>query len=270
MNRVVVILCGGQGRRLGTLGEKLPKAMAKVSGLPILWFAIMQLHAAGFRHFILPLGYRGEQIQGYIDRELNWLSARIDAVQTGQKATIGQRLHKVQHLLPDGPFLLVNGDCLFDLDFDAFYHQHFERKALASLSACRVTSQFGLFVVNDSEIVSFSRNASVRSFNLETDGGNDLTGYVNAGITLIERAALDRVDLLHSDNFEIDLFSRLIADQRIEHMMIDGYWYAIETQKDLDIAHGKDTTDPRGAGALLLRESLMRYQAALELGYDDR
>lgn len=266
MTRVAVILCGGRGRRLGTIGQKAPKALVRVSGSPILWYTIIRLHAAGFRHFVLPLGYRGDQIQAYIDSELNWLNARIDAVQTGEDSSIGERLYRTQHLLPEGPFLLVNGDCLFDFDFDALYGLHADRGASATLTSCRVLSQYGLIAVEDDEVVGFSRDATVRSFDIQTTRDRIVTGYVNAGITLIEKDALGVIDLLQSENFEIDLFSRLIETRSAAQMLIDGYWYAIETQKDLDIANSGNTTDPRAEGARMLRENLLRYQAALELG----
>ncbi len=240
--------------------------MARVVGYPILWYTIMQLHASGFRHFILPLGYRGEQIQAYIDRDLNWLSARIDAVQTGEDTSIGERLHMVRHLLPEGPFLLANGDCLFDLDFDKLYALHEESDALVTLTACKVVSQYGLIVVQDGNVVSFSRDSVVRAFSIENGPDHDLIGYVNAGITLIDRDALDQIDLLDSSNFEIDLFSQLIGQHRAVHMLIDRYWYAIETQKDLEIANSTDQTDSRSVGARALRDTLLRHQAALELG----
>jgi NDP-sugar pyrophosphorylase family protein len=89
---------------------------------------------------------------------------------------------------------------------------------------------------------------------------------VNAGITLIDREALDQIDLLDTANFEIDLFSHLIGQRRTAHMLIDGYWYAIETQKDLEIANSKDQTDSRAVGARTLRDAMLRHQAALELG----
>ncbi len=261
-----MILCGGKGRRLGITGEKVPKAMVKVGGYPILWYTIMQLHAAGFRHFVLPLGYRGDQIQAYIDGQLNWLNARIDAVRTGEDTGISERLYRVQHLLPDGPFLLANGDCLFDLDLDALYELHANRKALLTLTSCRVVSQYGLIAVEGNEVIAFCRDAQIRSFDIETERDGTVAGYVNAGITLIDKKALDEVDLLKSDNFEIELFSRLIEMRRAAHLMINGYWYAIETQKDLDIANSGDKGDARAVGARKLRDTLLRHQAALELG----
>jgi len=226
----------------------------------------MRLYMAGFRHFILPLGYRGEQIQGYIDRDLNWLSARIDALQTGDETSIGARIGMVEHLLPDGPFLLVNGDCLFDLDFDSLYETHQSKNANITLTACKVLSQFGLFVVEKGEVVSFTRDSLVRSFNIENGNDSDSVGYVNAGITLIEKTALAEVNLPETENFEIELYSSHIKTKRATYHTIDNFWYAIETQKDLDIANSDDLLDPRSKGVTALRDLLRLQQAKLELG----
>jgi len=191
-------------------------------------------------------------------------------VRTGEETRIGERLDRIRYLLPDGPFLLVNGDCLFDIDFEAFYSAHAKAGALGTLSACSITSQYGLFVVEDGRIVSFSRDSIVKSFNIYDSQKQGLVGYVNAGITLLENAALDLINLVESENFETDLFSRLAADERMAHMPIDGYWYAIETQKDLEIANGSDTADPRAAGAKSLRNALLGYQYELEMGFGRR
>ena len=36
----VIILCGGRGTRLGSLGKKLPKTLVKIHGKPIIWYII--------------------------------------------------------------------------------------------------------------------------------------------------------------------------------------------------------------------------------------
>ena len=38
--RSAVILCGGKGTRLGTLGKKTPKSLVKIHNYPILWFIL--------------------------------------------------------------------------------------------------------------------------------------------------------------------------------------------------------------------------------------
>lgn len=62
----VIILCGGKGLRMRGLKNDVPKALAEVNGKPILW-NIMNLYSKyGHKEFILPLGYRGEQIKEYL------------------------------------------------------------------------------------------------------------------------------------------------------------------------------------------------------------
>jgi glucose-1-phosphate cytidylyltransferase len=61
----VVILCGGMGTRIREASEKLPKPLIEIGGKPILWH-IMKIYAAnGFRRFVLPLGYKGDQIRDF-------------------------------------------------------------------------------------------------------------------------------------------------------------------------------------------------------------
>ena len=52
-----VILCGGKGSRLGTLGKKIPKALVKVQGKEILWYILKVLKKNKFNHVILPIGF---------------------------------------------------------------------------------------------------------------------------------------------------------------------------------------------------------------------
>ena len=164
---------------------------------------------------------------------------------------------------------MVNGDCLFDFEFDALYRSHADDDALAMLTACRVVFQYGLIVVRNDIVVSFSRDSIVRAFNIENGENGNLLGYVNAGITLLNRRALKEVNLLESTNLEADLFSRLIELEQVKPFLIDQYWFAVETQKDLDIINSGEKDDPRAAGIVLLRGSLMRRQAALDLGLSD-
>ena len=39
-NQTAIILCGGKGTRLGSLGKKLPKTLIKIQNKEILWYII--------------------------------------------------------------------------------------------------------------------------------------------------------------------------------------------------------------------------------------
>ena len=40
-----IILCGGRGTRLGSLGKKIPKSLVKINSYPIIWYIINNLNA---------------------------------------------------------------------------------------------------------------------------------------------------------------------------------------------------------------------------------
>ena len=42
-HKSAVILCGGKGTRLGSIGKKIPKTLMMVQGKPILWYIIKVL-----------------------------------------------------------------------------------------------------------------------------------------------------------------------------------------------------------------------------------
>ena len=61
----VVVLCGGLGTRLREETEFRPKPMVEIGGRPILWHIMKSYAAAGYREFVLCLGYKGSAIKEY-------------------------------------------------------------------------------------------------------------------------------------------------------------------------------------------------------------
>ena len=266
MNRTAIILCGGRGKRLGDNGERVPKTLVRVHGQPILWYIVIRLYMAGFRHFILPLGYKGDLIQGFVDQSLTQLDARIDAIETGEDTPIGRRIDRVRHLIEDEHFLLINGDTLFDFDGGAFLADHVASDLDLTLTACHVVSQFGLlFLDANDRMVDFRRDALVRSFEIVSDHANDAPrrALVNSGITYMRRSVLDTIDIAKTGSFEDEVFADLIRSGRSGYRLINAYWFAIDTAKDLEIANSGQASDPRAEGALLLYQKLIRYTATL-------
>ena len=67
--KTAIILCGGKGTRLGVLGKKIPKTLIKIQGKEILWYIINILKIHGFNNFIIPLGYKGNQVKKFFTKE---------------------------------------------------------------------------------------------------------------------------------------------------------------------------------------------------------
>lgn len=65
INLQAVILAGGRGTRLGSLGNKIPKAMVDINGTPFIDLLINQLKKNRINKYLLLTGYRKDQLVDY-------------------------------------------------------------------------------------------------------------------------------------------------------------------------------------------------------------
>ena len=257
-----VILCGGKARRLGTLGERLPKSLAVVRGKPILWYILLRLHLAGFRRFVLPLGHLGDAIRKFVEGEVRGLGASVEMIETGDDSSVGHRLSLVKQAIAGDNLLLINGDTLFDFDVAGLMSKHLVSGAELTLTSCHITSQYGLMLVEQSgRIVDFVGNAVVDE--VVVDGRDGLRGFINAGIAVLGRHTLDFPGIDAAVEFEHFLYPRIVACGKARSYVIDGFWFAIDTQKDLEIANASSDHDPRAVGSRLLEEKLSAYASKI-------
>ena len=138
----VVLFCGGQGLRLREYADgTIPKPMAPIGLRPVLWHVMRYYSHFGVNDFVLCLGHKGEVIKEYFlryneavsndfvllqgGRTLELLSTdiedwRITFADTGQEATIAQRLLSVRRHLENEEIFLANyADVLTDAPLDA-------------------------------------------------------------------------------------------------------------------------------------------------------
>ena len=66
-----VILAGGRGKRLGSLGDKIPKAMVDINGVPFIELLINQLKDNKIKNFLILTGYKKKIIQNHFENKKN-------------------------------------------------------------------------------------------------------------------------------------------------------------------------------------------------------
>jgi len=213
-----VILAGGEGVRIRPLSLGRPKPLLPLMGRPVAEHIIGKLKKHGITEIFVTLGYQAQAVR--------------DALGTGE--LFGVRLHyvveeeplgtagSVRRCLPElggEDFLVIGGDCIFDLDLTAAMRRHRERRAEATLVLYRHPdpTQYGLAVTD--------RTGTIQRFVEKPSWGEVMTNTINTGIYILSPAAMARVPEGKACDFGRDLFPDLLREGRVLHgCILEGYW----------------------------------------------
>jgi D-glycero-D-manno-heptose 1,7-bisphosphate phosphatase len=121
-----IIMAGGRGTRIAELFPNIPKPLIPVDGVPVLKREICSLAEQGFKEIILTVGYLADKIINYFG-DGSKLGVSIDYFV--EKTPLGNAgaLFRLRDMIGNEPFLLLNADAAFDMDFQrmvAFHKQH--------------------------------------------------------------------------------------------------------------------------------------------------
>lgn len=237
----VVILCGGKGTRMREETEFIPKPMVQIGGKPVIWH-IMKMYAHyGYCDFVLCLGYKGDVIRDYFlnyrahnsdftirmgktdsiefyddneDPEFN-----ITIVDTGIDTMTGGRIKRVSKYLEGKPFMVTYGDGLSDVNIKELVKFHEAHNKLATLTAVKVKSRFG--------IVEAEKSGQIKQFT-EKPQGDDL---INAGFFVFEPGVLNYIENDETILEEKPLRS-LARDNEIMANVHDRFFYPMDTYRE--------------------------------------
>lgn len=201
----VIVLCGGLGTRLRPAVADRPKALARVGGTSFLALQLELLRDAGARRFVLCVGHMADQIE----REFgdgSALGVRIDYSRDGEKLLgTGGALKRAERFFAPAA-VVVNGDTYIDVNLERLAGAHAtarERGAVATLTLTEMlhADRYGT--------ISLDANGWVSDFHEKDPAGS---GWVNAGVYVIERELLDRIPAGEVASLERDVFPDAIAD----------------------------------------------------------
>lgn len=106
-----VILAAGAGTRLKPYTEVYQKSMLTLHGKPLLEYLINGLIFAGFKEFIIVVGYRKEQIIDYFQDGIKW-GIKIKYVDQKNLNGTGGALLLCESMINEKHFFLTWGDVL--------------------------------------------------------------------------------------------------------------------------------------------------------------
>jgi glucose-1-phosphate cytidylyltransferase len=244
-NYPAVILCGGQGTRIRSVSEFIPKPMIDIGGRPILWHIMKIYSFYGIRKFILCLGFKGETIVDYFENyhtrnhdftmKINekekkrfHLDGQEDAdvneweitfALTGMSTMTGGRIKRIAPYIETDQFFCTYGDGLSDINMQQLLDFHHSHGKIATLTGVHLPTTFG--------IVEAGENDMVRSFREKPV----LTGLINGGFFVFNREIFDYIDD-DSTVLEDMPFKRLVRKTQLGMMRHEGFWHCMDTMKD--------------------------------------
>jgi NDP-sugar pyrophosphorylase family protein len=173
----VVILAGGRGTRLQSIGGDLPKPLRLVNGRPFLSFLLDQVRAAGGRRAILALGYKPDAFRDFLREEATAEFTLETSVEDVPLGTGGALRAALPRLVTDS-VLVMNGDSYVDADLGRLADEHRRRQARVTILLSRVddAARYGG--------VEAGPDGAVQRF---VEKGGTGPGLVNAGIYAMRR-----------------------------------------------------------------------------------
>ena len=214
----VVIMAGGEGRRLRPLTDNTPKPLLVVGEKPIIEHSIDRLAYYGIENIWISINYLGEQLEEFIEnnpKDLNVHFVREDR----PIGTIGS-VSLIDNFQNDY-ILVCNSDLLTNVDYEAFFLDFLNHKADLSIVSVPYTVEvpYAVLEVSNGVISDFREKPTY-------------TYYSNGGIYLMKKEMLKYIP--KGQEFSAtDFMSVLIENGHVVRSYPHhGYWLDIGKHED--------------------------------------
>ena len=231
---VGLILAAGNGSRLASVSETLPKPLIELHGKPLLEHVLMDAHSAGIERFVIVLGYRGDLIRSWFEQR------HLDGIEV---TWVENPDYKYKH---NGISVLKARDVIRD-PFVLFMTDHiFEPETVAALTRQPIGKDETILAVDRkiSSIFDMDDATKVRCIgNYIIDIGKQIKSYdaIDTGMFLCQPAIFDWLESAMIDgNCSLSDGMRLMAQQRkLRAFDIgDAMWQDVDTPDSLSYAQG--------------------------------
>ena len=236
-----VILAGGLGTRIREETEFKPKPMVEIGGRPVLWHIMKHLSSYGVDRFVICVGYKGDIIRDYFlnyrarnndftvqlgsQEDLTFHSDHLESewtvtvAETGALTNTGGRVLEIQKYVSGEKFLCTYGDGLSDIDINALINASILNKKIATVTAVRPLSRFGIMELDQlCNVVSFKEKPRDE-------------GWVNGGFFIFEPKIFDYLD--ENCVLEQKPLESLASSGQLMAFQHNGFWQPMDTFREV-------------------------------------
>ena len=187
-------MAGGKGTRISELFPDIPKPLIPIKGKdgiekPVLEWEICSLRDQGFTEIIMTVSHMADQIIDYFGDGSRFgvnIKYFVEEIPLGNAGA----LFKIRSSLGDEPFLLLNADSVFDINFNKFVEYFKSSGGLVTLFTHPNSHPYDSGV-----IVSDSNGAVLQWLTKEDVRPQWYANRVNAGLHVIDPSVLDMFEV---------------------------------------------------------------------------
>ncbi|MCL6446116.1 MAG: NDP-sugar synthase, partial [Alicyclobacillus sp.] len=238
-----LLLAGGLGTRLRPLTDNLPKPMTPVVNRPWLEHLILHLRDQGITDFVMAVRHHAHRIRAHFGHGRQF-GVQIQYVYESTPLGTAGAIKQAEDLLGDR-FLVLNADVIHLVNVQALLKFHNRHGGMVTIGLTEVDdpSQYG--------VVRQTSHAEIIQFVEKPNRHEAPSRWINAGIYLMEKAALDWIPRGRETSIERETFPLLI--QRcvgVYGLRMSGYWADMGTL----------------ARYLQVHDDVLRRRVALDIG----
>lgn len=184
-----------------------------VSGRPFLEYLLLNLRNHHVCNIVLSLGYLADQVSKVFG-DGKELGISIDYVCESTPAGTGGAVKMAESLLEDA-FFVLNGDTIFDIDFQAFAGliEYSEKLAALALRMAADPNRYGAVALTNGVVTGFSEKSAAP------------TGLINGGIYALRKSLLAQIPnppcSIERDVFPILSAKGLMVGKSFDGLFID-------------------------------------------------
>ena len=128
-----MILAAGLGTRLRPLTNMIPKPLLPIAGTPLIVWNLLLLKRHGFHDVVINLHHLGPMIEQALGNGSRY-GLRIVYSREPVILGTGGGLKQAEPFFGGEPFVVLNGDTLFDLDLGGLAAVHRQSRAVATMA----------------------------------------------------------------------------------------------------------------------------------------
>ncbi|MCM0147571.1 nucleotidyltransferase family protein [Photobacterium galatheae] len=227
----VFIMAGGFGTRLRPLTDNCPKPLLKVGDKSLLEILISRFVDSGFKSFYISTHYLPEMIKEKIGTGERW-GVSISYIHEEEPLGTGGALGLLPQNIPNLPVIVINGDVLTKIDFEALLKFHNQNNSLATMCVREYEYKipYGVVECDGFKIKNFKEKPTK-------------IYHVNAGIYVINKSVIDDVEMnvkrdmpsIFEDNIDKNVFVYPFHDYWLDIGQMDEFNKAQNDIKTLGI-----------------------------------